>query len=75
MPQRAGPAGHPFATLKDRHGYGGLLCRGPDLAGAGMGLSARAYSFTRAINLVGMARLLEAIRGRVVGSRGVAVAC
>jgi hypothetical protein len=40
MRQRAALVEHPFGTIKDRHGYGGLLCRGLSLAGAEMGLSA-----------------------------------
>jgi hypothetical protein len=75
MRQRAGLAEHPFATLKDRHGYGGPLCRGLDLARAKIGLGAWAYNFTRVINIVGMERLLEAIRMRVNGGRGVGAAC
>jgi hypothetical protein len=75
MRQRAGLAEHPFATLKDRNGYGGLLCRGLDLARAEMGLGAWAYNFTRVMNIAGMGRLLEAIRMRSSGSRGCAAAC
>lgn len=75
MRQRAGLAEHPFATLKDRNGYGGLLCRGLELARAEMGLGAWAYNFTRVMNMVGMGRLLEAIRMRSIGSRGCAAAC
>jgi transposase len=65
MRQRAGLVEHPFGTIKDRHGHGGLLCRGLALAGAEMGLSGWAYSFTRAINLVGAETLLGAIRARM----------
>ncbi|MEO5714110.1 MAG: hypothetical protein ABIT37_11540, partial [Luteolibacter sp.] len=53
---------HPFSTIKDRHGYTGLLCRGIKLAAAEMGLSARADNFTRVINLVGLDMLLGAIQ-------------
>lgn len=64
MRKRAGLVEHPFGTIKDRHGYGGLLCRGLALGGAEMGLSAWAYNFTRVINLVGVNALLGAIRKR-----------
>ena len=68
---------HPFGTIKDRHGYGGLLCRGLSLAGAEMGLSAWAYNFTRVINLVGAgghqfrSRTAMAARSRADRSFGV----
>jgi transposase len=65
MRKRAGLVEHPFGTIKDRHGCGGLLCRGLALAGAEMGLSAWAYNFTRVIHLVGVDVLLEAIRARM----------
>ena len=64
MRTRASLAEHPFATIKDRHGFTGFLCRGIDLAAAEMGLSAWAYNFTRVTNLVGIDILLEAIRQR-----------
>ena len=64
MRTRASLVEHPFSTIKDRHGYGGLLCRGIKLAAAEMGLSAWAYNFTRVTNLVGLDVLLGAIRGR-----------
>ena len=70
MRQRAALVEHPFGTLKDRHGYGGLLCRGLSLAGAEMGLSAWAYNFTRVINLVGTQGLLGAIRVRRMAAQG-----
>ena len=62
MRTRASLVEHPFSTIKDRHGYTGLLCRGIKLATAEMGMSAWAYNFTRVINLVGLDELLEAIR-------------
>ena len=65
MRQRAGLVEHPFGTIKDRHGHGGLLCRGLALAGAEMGLSGWAYNFTRVVNLIGAEALLEAIRARM----------
>ena len=70
MRQRAALLEHPFGTIKDRHGYGGLLCRGLSLAGAEMGLSAWADNFTRVINLVGTQGLLGAIRVRRMAAQG-----
>ena len=70
MRQRAGLVEHPFGTIKDRHGHGGLLCRGSALAGAEMGLSAWSYNFTRVINLVGVQGLLDVIRARRMAPQG-----
>ena len=64
MRTRASLVEHPFATIKERHGYTGLLCRGIKLAAAEMSLSGWAYNFTRVMNLVGMDAVLEAIRQR-----------
>jgi transposase len=61
MRERASLVEHPFGTIKERHGYTGLLCRGIKLAGAEMGLSAWAYNFTRVLNLVGVEQLIRAI--------------
>ncbi len=66
MRTRASLVEHPFSTIKDRHGYTGLLCRGIKPAAAEMGLSAWAYNFTRVLNLVGFDVLLAAIRDRNV---------
>lgn len=64
MPKRASLAEHPFGTIKELNGRSGLLCRGKQLAGAEMALSFWAYNFTRAINILGVGRLLEAMRQR-----------
>lgn len=64
MRQRASLVEHPFSTIKDRHGYTGLLCKGIKQASAEMNLSAWAYNFTRVVNLVGLDALLGAIRIR-----------
>lgn len=70
MRQRASLVEHPFGTIKDRHGRGGLLCRGLALAGAEMGLSAWAYNFTRVINLIGASDLLDWIQARQTPPQG-----
>jgi hypothetical protein len=54
MWRRASLVEHPFSTIKDRHGYTGLLCKGIKQASAEMNLSAWAYNFTRVVNLVGL---------------------
>jgi transposase len=56
--------------IKDRHGHGGLLCRGVALAGAEMGLSAWAYNFTRVINLIGIPPLLDWFQARQMAAQG-----
>lgn len=70
MRQRGALVEHPFGTIKDRHGHGGLLCRGLALAGAEMGLSAWAYNFTRVVNLVGVITLLDWIQIRRMAAQG-----
>jgi transposase len=52
---------HPFGTVKWHHGAHYLLCRGKEKAGAELGLSFLAYNMTRAINMVGVKALIEAI--------------
>jgi transposase len=52
---------HPFGTVKWHHGAHYLLCRGKEKAGAEPGLSFLAYNMTRAINMVGVKALIEAI--------------
>ena len=64
MRTRASLVEHPFSTIKDRHGYTGLLCRGIQHAAAEMAMSAWAYNFTRVIHLVGLDVLLAAIQNR-----------
>lgn len=64
MRERGGIAEHPFGTIKDRAGRHELLCKGLGLAKAEMGLSFWAYNFTRAINVLGVERLIEAARGK-----------
>jgi hypothetical protein len=61
MRRRASLVEHPFSTIKDRHGYTGLLCKGIQQASADMNLSAWAFNFTRVVNLVGLDVLLQAI--------------
>jgi hypothetical protein len=68
MRQRAGLVEHPFGTIKERHGHGGLLCCGIALAGAEMATSGCAYNFTQVVNLIGAEALIEVIRARMVVS-------
>jgi transposase len=50
---------HPFGTVKWNHGAHYLLCKGIRKATAEIGLSFLAYNIKRAINLVGMERLIK----------------
>ena len=52
---------HPFGTVKWSYGFHYVLCRGKEKAAAELGLSFLAYNLTRAINMVGVKRLIEAI--------------
>lgn len=49
---------HPFGTVKWYHGAHYLLCKGKKKATAELGLSFLAYNMIRAINMVGIDRLL-----------------
>ena len=52
---------HPFGTVKWYHGAHYLLCKGKEKASAEMGLSFLAYNLIRAMNLVGVRKLIEAV--------------
>jgi transposase len=52
---------HPFGTVKWYHGAHYLLCKGKEKATAELGLSFLAYNLRRAINMVGVKKLIEAI--------------
>ena len=52
---------HPFGTVKWHHGAHYLLCKGKEKATAELGLSFLAYNLKRAINLVGIQKLMAAI--------------
>ncbi|HOJ11735.1 MAG TPA: IS1182 family transposase [Clostridiales bacterium] len=54
---------HPFGTVKWYHGANYLLCKGKEKATAELGLSFLAYNLRRAINMVGVRRLIEAMQG------------
>ena len=54
-------AGHPYGTVKRRHGAGYLLTKGKLKAAAEMGLSFPAYDFRRVINLLGVKGIMEMI--------------
>ena len=53
---------HPFGTVKWYHGAHYLLCKGKEKATAELGLSFLAYNIKRAINMVGVRKLIEAIQ-------------
>lgn len=52
---------HPFGTVKWYHGAHYLLCKGKEKATAELGLSFLAYNMKRAINMVGVKKLIEAM--------------
>lgn len=60
--QRHALAAHPFGTLKFWLGYRAFLCRGLEMVRAEFSLSCLAYNLRRALNLLGVERLLAALR-------------
>jgi transposase len=52
---------HPFGTVKWYHGAHYLLCKGKEKATAELGLSFLAYNMKRAINMVGVKKLITAM--------------
>lgn len=52
---------HPFGTVKWYHGAHYLLCKGKEKASAELGLSFLAYNIRRAINMVGVKKLIAAM--------------
>ncbi len=52
---------HPFGTVKWYNGAHYLLCKGKEKATAELGLSFLAYNLKRAINIVGMEKLIAAM--------------
>ena len=63
LKQRMCLSEHPFGTVKWYHGAHYLLCKGKEKATAELGLSFLAYNLRRAINMVGVSKLLAAIQG------------
>jgi len=62
LAQRHALAEHPFGTLKFWLGYRAFLCRGLEMVRAEFSLSCLAYNFRRALNVLGVGRLLETLR-------------
>ena len=62
MKQRKALAEHPFGTLKRGMDAGYVLLRGLEKVRAEMSLTVLAYNLKRAINIVGVAALLAAVR-------------
>ena len=52
---------HPFGTVKWYHGAHYLLCKGKEKASAELGLSFLAYNIRRAINMIGVKKLIAAM--------------
>lgn len=61
LKQRMCLSEHPFGTVKWYRGAHYLLCKGKTKAAAELGLSFLAYNLTRAINLAGVRKLIEAM--------------
>ena len=61
LKQRKCLSEHPFGTVKWYHGAHYLLCKGKEKASAEMGLSFLAYNLIRAMNLVGVRKLMDAM--------------
>jgi len=57
-------AEHPFGTLKRAWHHGFFLCRGLKKGAAEMSLSVLAYNLKRAINILGVPKLIAALRER-----------
>ena len=58
MRRRKALAEHPFGTLKCRAGYRHFLMRGFDKVRGELGLMVLCYNFTRALNIIGLERLV-----------------
>lgn len=58
-------AEHPFGTLKRAWHHGFFLCRGLKKVAAEMSLSVMAYNLKRVINILGVPKLIAALRERV----------
>ncbi len=52
---------HPFGTVKWYHGAHYLLCKGKEKATAELGLSFLVYNMRRAINMVGVKKLIASM--------------
>ena len=55
---------HPFGTIKFWWGQGTFLTRGRASVQAEVCLSALAYNLRRVLNILGVSKLLEHLRGR-----------
>jgi transposase len=61
MKERMCLSEHPFGTVKWYHGAHYLLCKGKEKATAELGLNFLAYNLKRAINMVGIEKLIAAM--------------
>jgi hypothetical protein len=66
MPLRMQLAEHPFGTLKRGWHHGYFLCRGLKKVATEMSLSVMAYNLKRAVNILGVPKLIAALRERYV---------
>lgn len=68
MRRRMQLAEHPLGTLKRAWHQGFFLCRGAQKVGAEMSLSVMAYNLKRAVNILGVPKLITALRERYVST-------
>ena len=61
-------AEHPFGTLKRAWHHGFFLCRGLKKVAAEMSLSVLAYNLKRAVNILGVPKLIAALRERYISA-------
>ncbi len=66
-------AEHPFGTLKRAFNQGYFLLRGLDKVKIEMSLSVLAYNLRRAINILGVPKLLEALKAKGVTSHALSL--
>ena len=68
MPLRMPLAEQPLGTLKRAWHHGFFLCRGWKKVAAEMSLSVLAYNLKRAVNILGVPKLIAALRERYISA-------
>jgi transposase len=68
LAQRRSLAEHPFGTLKFWLGYRAFMTRGLEMVRAEFSLSCVAYNLRRALNVLGVRRLIEALQTSLPGA-------
>jgi hypothetical protein len=70
LKQRQEVVEHPFGTMKRSMEAGYFLLKGRTKVGAEMSLTVLCYNLLRAVNILGVTRLIEAVEAVQAGSRG-----